>query len=533
MKLRIVGLLLFPCDRTGTLLSNATSDGDLLIDTLSGSESFQRLLKTQASRWEEHEDPEAVEAMPGMWFLPLPIRIRRRCTGYNVVVIATPDLIDSRELEELCRSSNVDFKRINVELSALPPAPTTEIDRLSRLVRTMYHDHITIRGDQEVIENIGQQLADSYEEINLLYTITQSITKVDQPEQFVAIACRELLATLPYTWIGVQLADDPDRLKSLNQRFIATGDPGQMHETLSALAQELLKQAEPDRPMILEPGLKSDHSYLLSMGRTVLAFPIMRDGKAIGLLIAGGKQGADQRVSSSDIKLVGATASHLAIFMENAALYDDLSTMFMGTLEALTSAIDAKDRYTCGHSQRVAFLSKQLAHAAGLDPYTIGRVHVAGLVHDVGKIGVPEIVLTKPGRLTKEEFDLIKKHPEIGYRILKDIPQLSDILPGVLHHHESWDGRGYPHGLVGEEIPLMGRLIALADSFDAMSSTRTYRSAMTREEVLEEIDRCTGTQFDPQLAPIFVRLDFAEYEQMTLRQHERDLREGRFGGQAA
>jgi HD-GYP domain-containing protein (c-di-GMP phosphodiesterase class II) len=356
---------------------------------------------------------------------------------------------------------------------------------------------------------------------------------VDRPDRLVAIACRELLATLPFTWIGAQLIDDVKRLKRLSREFIVAGEAGQSVAQLGALATDLLGLAQPDSPMIFEPGLRSEHAYLLPMGRTVLVYPISHDDCVIGLLIAGGKQGADTTVTSADIKLVGATASHLSIFLENAGLYDDLSTMFLGTLEALTSAIDAKDRYTCGHSQRVAHLTKHLALAAGLDDYTANRLHITGLVHDVGKIGVPEIVLTKPGKLTKEEFDLIKKHPEIGHRILKDIPQLQDILPGVLHHHEAWTGGGYPAGLSGEQIPLAARVIALADSFDAMSSTRTYRSAMSRDEVHKEIDRCTGTQFDPELAPIFLQLSFAEYDRLIAEQHERDLRAGRFGGHAA
>jgi HD-GYP domain-containing protein (c-di-GMP phosphodiesterase class II) len=121
-------------------------------------------------------------------------------------------------------------------------------------------------------------------------------------------------------------------------------------------------------------------------------------------------------------------------------------------------------------------------------------MHIAGLVHDVGKIGVPEAVLLKPGRLTEEEFNWIRKHPGIGYRILKDIPQLKDILPGVLYHHERWDGGGYPQGLSGRQIPLVARLIALADAFDAMSSNRPYRPDLSREHVLDEILKCSGTQ---------------------------------------
>ncbi|MCA9296312.1 MAG: HD domain-containing protein, partial [Phycisphaerales bacterium] len=134
----------------------------------------------------------------------------------------------------------------------------------------------------------------------------------------------------------------------------------------------------------------------------------------------------------------------------------------------------------------------------------------------VGKIGVPEAVLMKPGRLTDDEFALVKLHPEIGHRILRDIPQLDDVLPGVLHHHERWDGKGYPHHLVGEEIPMVARLIGLADAFDAMSSTRTYRASMSRETVLEEIRRGAGLQFDPHLVEAFLGLDFSTYDRMIV-----------------
>ena len=136
------------------------------------------------------------------------------------------------------------------------------------------------------------------------------------------------------------------------------------------------------------------------------------------------------------------------------------------------------------------------------------------------RIGVPEAVLCKPGKLTAEEFDAIKKHPEIGAQILNNIKQLQDIIPGVLYHHERWDGRGYPYGKKGEDIPLIGRIICVADSFDAMSSTRTYRAALNLETVLEEIRRCAGGQFDPALAKVFITLDFSSYQ---LAVEERNL----------
>jgi HD-GYP domain-containing protein (c-di-GMP phosphodiesterase class II) len=187
----------------------------------------------------------------------------------------------------------------------------------------------------------------------------------------------------------------------------------------------------------------------------------------------------------------------------------------------LTSAVDAKDAYTCGHSERVAAISKQLTLEAGLPDALAERVYMAGLLHDVGKIGVPESVLQKTGRLTPEEFEQMKRHPQIGARILRDVKQISDLIPGVLHHHERFDGQGYPNGLTGENIPIMGRIICLADCFDAMTSNRTYRKALPLEVALTEIRRCSGTQFDPVLTESFLKITpekFREY--MSMRQEQ-------------
>ena len=188
--------------------------------------------------------------------------------------------------------------------------------------------------------------------------------------------------------------------------------------------------------------------------------------------------------------------------------------LFVGSIRALLAAVEAKEPYTRGHSERVAHVAAQLAAAIGLPEKQVELYRVTGLVHDIGKIGVAEAVLRKPGRLEPEEFEQIKLHPEIGYRILRDVAAMHDAIPGVLHHHEKWDGKGYPHGLSGEQIPLIARVLALADSFDAMSSNRSYRSALPREKVLAEIARCAGTQFDPKLAPIFVGLDLTSFDEL-------------------
>ena len=141
-------------------------------------------------------------------------------------------------------------------------------------------------------------------------------------------------------------------------------------------------------------------------------------------------------------------------------------------------------------------------------------MHVAGLVHDIGKIGVSEAILLKPGKLTPEERVAINEHPEIGYRILKDVPQLAGVLGGVRHHHERWDGTGYGHGLAGTDIPISARMIALADTFDAMCSSRTYRKGRPISETLSEMGKQSGTQFDPVLLRQFLTLDLTGYREM-------------------
>lgn len=198
----------------------------------------------------------------------------------------------------------------------------------------------------------------------------------------------------------------------------------------------------------------------------------------------------------------------------------------MGSLQALTGTLEAKDPYTRGHSERVALLARMLAEAVEMDPADIERIDLCGRLHDIGKIGVPDRVLCKPDRLTDEEFEMIKQHPRIGFEILDSIPGLAGILPGVLHHHERWDGRGYPDGLEGEAIPMIARVLALADTFDAMSSNRAYRPSRPRNVVLAEFRKCAGTQFAPDLVEPFLDIDFARFDEM-----QREHASGEFGNQ--
>ncbi len=180
--------------------------------------------------------------------------------------------------------------------------------------------------------------------------------------------------------------------------------------------------------------------------------------------------------------------------------------MFEETTEALANAIDAKDKYTSGHSIRVALYSRQIAREAHLPNQTCDQVYFAALLHDVGKIGVPLEIINKVGKLTDEEYEEIKKHPVLGYQILSSIQQAPYLAEGARYHHERYDVRGYPDGVKGVDIPVIARIIAVADAYDAMTSVRSYREPLTKQAVREELRRGIGAQFDPTFARIMLRL---------------------------
>lgn len=180
-------------------------------------------------------------------------------------------------------------------------------------------------------------------------------------------------------------------------------------------------------------------------------------------------------------------------------------------LSMLSRAIEARDPYTQGHSARVTKLAEAVARRLGWNEERLASLRVGGPLHDIGKLGVSDDVLAKKGRLDEDEFAQIREHPKIGARLLLRVAAFREALPYVLYHHERWDGEGYPSGRAGEEIPVEARVLAIADAFDAMTSDRPYRRALSRRAALAEVERCAGTQFDPAIARIFLEL-FAEPE---------------------
>ena len=228
---------------------------------------------------------------------------------------------------------------------------------------------------------------------------------------------------------------------------------------------------------------------------SVRRFAAVAAGSA-GVVVVVNPSG-DRSVGPLEVERAQYVASLIAAQSHNARIYAELKDLLFGIIRALTAAIDAKDPYTSGHSERVARIAVRLAEEMGMSPQKRSDLYLAGLLHDVGKIGIDDEVLKKMGPLTPDEYRRIQAHVEIGVTILQDLRKLRHILPGVRHHHESLDGTGYPDQLQGDEIPLEARILAVADSFDAMSSNRPYRKRLSPMQIDEILAKGRGVQWDP------------------------------------
>ena len=472
-------------------------------------------------------DPgQAIAVLPGVWLTALPRR-RRRSFGENAsgdslvaAMFIGPEFLESEAFFLICDQQQIDRQATLGRIDHGTLVVAGEAQRLATMIACMHEDLTELDRRWTDVQKLSTQLGESYEELSLLYKLSTSMAVNESPLHFLSEVCRELREVVGLRWMAMMLADDQPSLNELAGRLVVAGDVNCDTAELKDLGRQLLERQPADgTPSIIDDTRDLDVAPLTRLARRALIVSLVREGKTFGILFGGDKLD-DSPIGSVDSKLCNSLANSMSIFLQNAMLYEDMQAMFMGTLHALSSSIDAKDSYTRGHSERVALVSRMLGEESGLDPAAAERAYIAGLLHDVGKIGVPEAVLSKPGRLTPEEFELIKAHPATGARILQGIRQMDDLVPGVLHHHERWDGNGYPEQLAGEDIPLFGRLISLADAFDAMSSSRTYRQAMPHERVMAEIKSNAGTQFDPKLVDILVSLDLAPVRDL-LAEHQR------------
>lgn len=206
------------------------------------------------------------------------------------------------------------------------------------------------------------------------------------------------------------------------------------------------------------------------------------------------------------LNIITASFDVYQLNIDNQSLALDLKELFSGTISAITEALDAKDHYTFGRSKRVTYYALKIGEALNLSDTELSELELAGLLHDIGMIGVSEEILNKPGKLEPEEFDEIKKHVITGVKILEDIKQLKSVIKIVSLHHERYDGKGYPYGLIGDDVPVESQIIALADAYDGMTSDRAYRKGLPPEFAVEEIKKGSGSQFSPKVIEAFLKV---------------------------
>ena len=243
-----------------------------------------------------------------------------------------------------------------------------------------------------------------------------------------------------------------------------------------------------------------------------ISIPLKSNEKAFGILNIH-LNGKNESFTDYDLKFLNLLAGESAITMENIKLYESIESFYLEMVQTLARVIDAKDAYTGDHADRARRKASSVAKGLNMPAQMIRYVEYAALLHDIGKIGIDGAILTKPGRLDADEYLEIKKHPAIGYEILSPINFLGPVAKMVLYHQEWYNGMGYPEGLKGEEIPLGARIVATIDAWDAMMSDRPYRKALTRNQAMSELLKGAGTQFDPKVVDVFLKLEEAEWKE--------------------
>lgn len=352
-----------------------------------------------------------------------------------------------------------------------------------------------------------------YELGRILLEVSRTVSSTIELDKVVDLVLKESRAALGADHASLFLMDDSLGRLVLTQAIGFSGDETDNIKVLGSwelITDQLVKKG---KPFVVNDIHKNDSFRKKRLAffhekmpiKSFLAVPLKKGDRTVGALIVSNEKRPGHLFRDQDKKLMYALSNHLAIALLNAKLYKDLRDLFLSTVKSLVRAIEAKDEYTSGHSERVMKYATAIGKELGIEGQEIEDLGLSSLLHDVGKIGVRDEILTKAGKLAWRERDEVAKHSEIGVDIVKDVAGSHKIIRGILDHHERYDGKGYPRGLKGGAISLAGRIIAVADTFDALTSTRSYRKRCTPKEAVMEITENSSTQFDPKIVRSFLK----------------------------
>jgi len=455
--------------------------------------------------------PEILEEVSPLTMLAIPLHGLGVGTNLVAVGIFVNQLVTcEEEMAAAARAFGIDGRRALRWATGKTLWTSALLQRMSEMVLENLTQRQQLEALHSEVAEVNAHTDDIYAELDLLHRLTGQLHLSESEQQLWRSALDWLADSVPAQCLGIVLRETTEGKVTeenlANWEVLTNGEcPVETDELC-----ELIRRFGPTslrQPILLNRTETTLPTWHCPTIRELVCVPIDGGQQPRGWLLALNHRGVAQasfgKFGSVEIQLLSSVGTILGIHHSNLGLYQEQSQLFASSVQALTSAIDAKDRYTSGHSHRVAYFSASLAEHLGLSKTDRDTIYLAGLLHDIGKIGIDDQVLNKPGKLTAEEFEQIKLHPQLGYEILKGVRQLEKVLPIVLHHHEAWDGSGYPHGLKATETPRMARIMAVADAYDAMSSDRPYRRGMP-DEKLDAIFRAgAGSQWDAEVVDAF------------------------------
>jgi putative nucleotidyltransferase with HDIG domain len=451
---------------------------------------------------------ELIEEIEPLLVMAVPVEADDRQSVVAVAAFVTRNALAPAQLPAACEILGVEADKAARWIGGQNVWLPDVLLRMGQLATERLDAEWRLASLDREVRDLSLNLASTYEEISLIYRLTQNLKLTSKDEELASLALQWLADVLPAKSLAIQLTP-ADRTGSIGREapaqpmFLSHGPCPITGPELTQIIEHVAL-APGGRPLIVNRSTTSAATWPWPAVRQLIVVSLCEGNNCFGWLVAFNHVD-DAEFGTVEASLLSSIAAILGIHSGNSELYEQQREIFAGVVRALTSAIDAKDPYTCGHSDRVARVSVRLAEELGCDRKQVDTIYLSGLLHDVGKIGVDDTVLRKPGKLTEAEYEHIKTHAEIGHRILSDIKQLDEVLPVVLHHHEQWNGQGYPRGLAGADIPMLARIVAVADSFDAMGSDRPYRPGLADEKLDAILRDGAGQQWDADVVEAFFR----------------------------
>ncbi|MBF0518418.1 MAG: HD domain-containing protein [Nitrospirae bacterium] len=367
----------------------------------------------------------------------------------------------------------------------------------SETIVTLLHHMVKTEMERKAL---ATETLDKYNEITMLYDFVEKVNTFNVKE-IANFLINQVLAQIKADNVLVILKNEISGKLEIAAGYGTTYDIGkELPQQTGAVCDIMLS----GKAAIIND-CRSNSSCVLDIGNinSMICAPLKAKEKTLGVVTASTEK--SYNYCADDLRFFCTLVSQAAFAIDNARLYESLKGAFIKTVHTLAETIEQRDPYTGGHTKRVMSFSIAIAETLKLSSRERERLELASVLHDIGKIGVSDNVLRKTTKLTDEEFEEIKTHPASGQQILSYIEELRDIIPGVKSHHERFDGKGYPEGLKGTDIDLIARIIAVADSFDAMTSDRPYRKGLPFEVALSEVKKCSGTQFDADVVEAFIK----------------------------